>query len=59
VHLVWGLGKRVQLGNDALHSGPDAANRLLKGLLSPFGNFAAFEAACQGPCWVLCDLDEH
>jgi hypothetical protein len=42
VHLVRCLGERTQLGDDALHSGPDAADSFLERLLSPFGNLAAF-----------------
>jgi hypothetical protein len=42
VHLVWRLDERLQLGDDALHSGLDAADRFLEGLLSAFGNLAAF-----------------
>jgi hypothetical protein len=53
------FGERVQLGDDALHSGPDAADRFLEGLLGPFGDVAAFDAACQRACWALCDLDEY
>ncbi len=58
-HFIWCLGERVQLANDALHSGPDAANCLFERLLSSFGDFAAFEAASKGTCRVLCNLDEH
>ncbi len=59
VHLVWGLGEGVQLGDDAFDCGLDAANCFFEGLPCSFSDFRAFEAACHRTCFVLCDLDEH
>jgi len=36
-----------------LSSGPDAADRFLEGLLGPFGDVAACEAACHS-FWLHC-----
>lgn len=47
MHLLWCVGQRAQLGDDALHCGFDPGNRVFEGLPGPFGYLGALQAASR------------